>query len=839
MKASPQKPVKYLAKYGLNVLGNGFEIIPIKPGTKRPPFNNWEALRATPKKLEQWIEAGRGEHGLGILTRMTPLVDIDCFDRDIVARLIEFTESLCGATLQRVGFAPKTGLVYRATTPFRKVTSKTYINPGAEPGPDGKPVSHKLEVLGDGQQFVALAIHPDTGKPYKWLDKHSPHDTEWGSLPEIDRDKGLKIVAEFERLAEEAGWTEKRALRRLEDRGSRRDEIDDDDHDFRDDHPIDMTTQELSLKLGLVPGSDDYDTWLQVGMALWHQYRGDKEGLLLWHEWSAQASNYDEDALDEKWPTFEPETGCEPVTARLIVKLANEEEKRLAGEQVQDTREEIAKAGTVDALIEVARSVKRLAFEPVIREGMTNLVRKRHKEITGDAMSVVTARQLTRYESPENKRAPKWLEGYVYIAKDELFYHTDSRMELSQKAFDAKHNRFMLTQKDRLEGRSYPEHTASHAALNLWEVETVYRRMYMPQEEPFFTYKGQRFVNSYTKAGVPHVPAKLSISDDCAITRVRRHLSHLFVEESAWKLLLDWLAYVVQTRRRISWMPLIQGTEGDGKTFFAELLKAVLGRENVAIIPGEAIEERYNHFMEGALVVFVEEVRLQGRNRYEALNRLKPWITNDTISIRAMHRGSSEIVNTASLIAATNHKDAIPAGTSDTRYYPLFSRWQTREKLQAFNEANPSYYVDLYSTLQHAGALRKWLLEHQIRPHFDPAGRAPESPYRSEMIALSETDLETAFREALAESTRADFCETLLESALLDDILFRRGVNAPRDRARNIFLARQGFTKFPRKLTIAGRTRSYWTREPERFCEVQGGPSLRKLVLDWIDPDQI
>ena len=200
--------------------------------------------------------------------------------------------------------------------------------------------------------------------------------------------------------------------------------IEDDDRDFSDDHPIDITTQELSLKLGLVPGADDYDTWLQIGMALWHQYRGSDEGLVLWHEWSAQAGNYDSDVLDDKWPTFEPEKGREPVTARLIVKLANEEEKRLAGEQVQDTREEIAQARTVERLTEVAHSVKRLAFEPLVRESVANAIRKRYKEITGDAMSVGTARQLTRYENPENKRAPKWLEGFVYVEADEIFYHT-------------------------------------------------------------------------------------------------------------------------------------------------------------------------------------------------------------------------------------------------------------------------------------------------------------------------------------------------------------------------------------------------------------------------------
>lgn len=821
----------YLKKYGHLTLENGFEIIPIKPGTKRPPFDKWEDIRANKAKLGRWIEAGRGDHGVGILARKTPMVDIDCRDPAIVRKMIRFTEKLCGATLQRVGLPPKTGLLYRTDEPFKKVNSKTFV--------DDEGQTHKVEILGDGQQFVAFAVHPDTGEPYRWHEKKAPHNTEWGDLPEITREQGEEIAAEFERLAEEAGWIEKKTLKRLE---SRRQlaviEDDEDGADFSDDHPIDLTTQELSLKLGMVPGADDYDTWLQIGMALWHQYAGDEEGLILWHEWSAQASNYDSDVLDEKWPTFEPEKGRQPVTARLIVKLANEEEKRLAGEQVEDTREEIKAARTVETLRDVAFKVKRLAFDNLVRESVGNLIRKRYKEITGDTMSVATVRQLIRFENPENRRKPKWLEPYCYIERDKVFYHIENRMELDREAFDAKHNRFMMTQKDRLEGRSSPEHSASTAALNLWEIETVYRRMYMPHEDQFFTYNGQRFVNFYSEIGVPDIPRRYNDDEKQAIRTVKAHLEHLFPVARDRKLLLDWIAYIVQTKRRVNWMPLIQGTQGDGKTFFAEMMKAILGWENVAIVPGEAFQERYNHFMEGVLLVFVEEVRLHGSNRYEALNRMKPWITNKVLSIRAMHRGSYEIVSTASLLAASNHKDAIPAGEDDTRYFPIFSRWQRRAAIKKFNEHNPNYYTELYNALTHAGALRKWLLEHEISDEFNPDARAPESSSRAEMVALNESDEDAAFDAALAESKRLDFCETLLDGSAVSDELMERGSEAPYGRALNRFLSEKGFAMFPKRVKIGKDAIQFWSRTPELFRNEDGTQDNEK-IRKWLESDDL
>ena len=830
----------YLRKYGPAVLRNGYEIIPIKPGTKRPPFDQWEDVRCTPKQLQRWIDNGRADHGIGVLTRLTPLVDIDCRDPQIVAKLISYSENLLGRGLERVGLAPKTGLLYRCAEPFKKVSSRTFVKSADDVADKTK--WHKLEVLGDGQQFVAYAIHPDTGQPYRWDEKTGPHNFAADDLPEITREQAEQIAAEFERLCEAAGWIVKRgsALKSLPSRNgtppAERDEDDDDNDDFADiGQKVDLTTQDLSLKLGLVPGAEDYDTWLQIGMALWHQYDGDEEGLVLWHEWSSQAGNYDQDTLDEKWPTFEPEKGRAPVTAKLILKLANEEEKRLAGEQVEDTKEEISKAKSVEQLTEVARRIKHIAFEPMIRDTIVAALRDQFKKITNTTMPISRARELTRFENPENKRTPKWLQGFVYIERDELFYHTDSRVELTHKAFDARHNRYMMTQKDRLEGRSSPEHTASTAALNLWEIETVYRRMYLPNEEQFFIYNGQKFVNFYSEVGVPDMPETMSADERQAIKRVQAHFRHLFRSERDWKLLLDWMAYIVQTKERVSWAPVIQGTEGDGKSFFYRMLAVVLGVENVSLITGQQLEEQWNAWLEGTLIVFVEEVRLHGAKRYEAVNRMKPWITNEMVTIRAHMKGAYPIVNTASLLLTTNHKDGIPANGNDTRYFPLFSRWQTKAAIDKFNELNPHYYTDLHSALEHAGALRKWLTDYNVSDDFNAKARAPESSYRAEMLALVSSEEDDAFDEALAASKRRDFCPELLDGGAVGDVLEEHGIQAPYGKALKRFLSERGFTRLPKTVRVGDKVKSFWSRTPEKFISTAGEQD-NEAVKEWLDP---
>ena len=68
--------VKYLQKYALRVVENGYDICFIRPGEKRPFGKDWEAKRHGPKRIASAIDAGRGNYGVGVKTRETPGVDI-------------------------------------------------------------------------------------------------------------------------------------------------------------------------------------------------------------------------------------------------------------------------------------------------------------------------------------------------------------------------------------------------------------------------------------------------------------------------------------------------------------------------------------------------------------------------------------------------------------------------------------------------------------------------------------------------------------------------------------------------------------------------------------------
>lgn len=66
---------------------------------------------------------------------------------------------------------------------------------------------------------------------------------------------------------------------------------------------VDMTDDEIKRMLESWDADCDYETWLNVGMAIHHETQG--EGFDLWHDWSAQGAKYEgEQECQYKWESF-------------------------------------------------------------------------------------------------------------------------------------------------------------------------------------------------------------------------------------------------------------------------------------------------------------------------------------------------------------------------------------------------------------------------------------------------------------------------------------------------------------------------------------------------------
>ena len=146
------------------LVDRGFTPIPVHG--KAPPFKSWQNVaNVTSSMLAAWSRNWPRATNTGILTRVTPTIDIDILNEPAaiaVEELIRERFDERGCVLSRIGRAPKRAVLFRTLEPFTKLTTNFV----------GKDVE-KIEFLCDGQQLVAHGIHPDTLKPYSLVRRRS------------------------------------------------------------------------------------------------------------------------------------------------------------------------------------------------------------------------------------------------------------------------------------------------------------------------------------------------------------------------------------------------------------------------------------------------------------------------------------------------------------------------------------------------------------------------------------------------------------------------------------------------------------------------------------------
>lgn len=288
----------FMARHGERLLSNGYSILPVAPGTKKPgrltrgtwsdypEWNRHSERPTTEIELKSWSRWPGC--GIGIVGGAVAAVDIDIADNPELALEIEqLARARLGDTPAiRIGQAPKRMLVYRTSAPFKGLKR------------------HPLEVLCLGQQFVAYAIHPATGEPYAWPEEGLA-DIDVASLPEIDEDMARAFLDEaYSRLPAEqrpASLCDGASTSGLPA------------------HTRRGTLPAIRAALAFIPNAElDYDSWVRVGLAL----KGalGEDGAELFVAWSAQAAKNDDAFTARSWVSFKPNS----IGAGTIYHLAME-----------------------------------------------------------------------------------------------------------------------------------------------------------------------------------------------------------------------------------------------------------------------------------------------------------------------------------------------------------------------------------------------------------------------------------------------------------------------------------------------------------------------------------
>ena len=296
-----------LAPLRLALRANGYRPVPVtapRAGDpsfgKKPLLKAWQTVCRDPgeQAIIDWSVTNPEWSNTGLLCGETVGCDIDVLDPELAEEIQVLARRMLGPTpLLRIGRAPKCLLVYRAVAPFKKLRA-TLTKEGA---PEAN-----IEILADGQHFVAFGKHPDTGRDYEWPEgnpMHILHDT----LPVVTEAQARDFVrAAADVLVARAGYTAK-SLPTPTERVAVNDNTPAPARKGVSKDPETETPEQLAARAAFALervycGKGSYQVWMEIGAAL--HALGDDLGFKVWRDWSATGDVFKTSEIAQKWRHF-------------------------------------------------------------------------------------------------------------------------------------------------------------------------------------------------------------------------------------------------------------------------------------------------------------------------------------------------------------------------------------------------------------------------------------------------------------------------------------------------------------------------------------------------------
>ena len=264
--------------HGPALRGLGYPVIPVLG--KVPVLQDWQNQPDAALVFENFKD-----HNLGVICggqAKIVAIDIDVYDEDVVKILTDKVVDDLGFAPQRIGRAPKTLFVFRCSEIQKKRKTAVFDINGNDCA---------VEILGDGQQFVASGVHPDTRKKYRWIDDKLL-DVTVGNLTEVTPEQLDDFIIETNTILGEYGIKKGREPSAAPVQ-----------QDWFATQELSGKLNEIDVALAHIPNDDwHYDDWVRQAHAI-KSAVGD-DGLELWHRWSKRSEKYDEAESDRVWQSI-------------------------------------------------------------------------------------------------------------------------------------------------------------------------------------------------------------------------------------------------------------------------------------------------------------------------------------------------------------------------------------------------------------------------------------------------------------------------------------------------------------------------------------------------------
>lgn len=568
-----------------------------------------------------------------------------------------------------------------------------------------------------------------------------------------------------------------------------------------------ITKEEIEDALSKIPADCSMQQWVEIGMALKHQFGS--AGFTLWDDWSSKApSKYPGmEECSHRWESFaaNPKDRV-PVTIRSLVKVAVDHgwnNRPMSTRAFEQAREWIRNpARTSEELLD--QGPKRLAK----LSGILGPIET--KVLVSDLHSVTKSRGLrgptTQDIAKELKRLsdaamraasvqPPWAGQYVFLTAPGIFFRPLDGRKMRRETVDLIHR------------PPTPDVTPSSYLIHDVGIPVVENLRYDPaQKKRNFSIDGVPYINTYRAT---YKKADRYEAEEAGALYLE-HAPNLFGRY--WKIPTNFIAYLVQhPGKKIRWTIFVQSGMGAGKGLFAYVCELTLGWSNVQRLFAEyVLEGNHNGWAYGFQLTIIDEIRVVGNNRHRVMDKLKPVISDDRISIRNLYEPVQTVDNTTNYILFSNYADALAVTAEDRRYCAIQSPLQTSADMARLG--GPVYFDRMYSGFTRlAGGLRAFFESWPICPDFNPEGRAPQTAFLKEMARNAASPLARAVQEALEDQPHPLVRRDLVSLTALRNVLPSGNLPQFSDQALSAILREEGYQYVGRHM-VDGNRHPLWVK---------------------------
>jgi len=392
---------------------------------------------------------------------------------------------------------------------------------------------------------------------------------------------------------------------------------------------------------------------------------------------------------------------------------------------------------------------------------------------------------------------------YAVVVNPPSFAHVESGAMYSDRAFEQKFSH--LSPKGRI----------TTSLLKSKAAGKVERIVYRPGKPAgILLEKSDLVLNTWKDTGIEPVPGEFGT--------ITKHLINLVPNEPEREHVIDYLAHLVQKPgMKIKHVILIIGGQGIGKSAIGVLVKRLLGDENILEVGPSEAEGRFIARWSNKQALVFEELMASDRLRF--YNDLKPWISQEVITVEEKHIAAYSASTPRGFLAFSNEQIPTRLAADDRRFCVIRSEMKPQSS---------GYYCQLFDAINgpEAAAFKEHLLKRDISG-FKADAPPPMTEAKVDLIGDTRAPVESRI-EALIDGRLGVFAKDLVTLDMVQLSVSEDGVRQPSMSAVSSAMRSLRHKSLPKQVRLDNgeRPRLWVIRNHEKWMKADADKIRKELI---------